>query len=667
MTSLTTASHAANPTNDPDASESHGFFHWHGAWAPGVRLFRRMGFGRKSLVVGSVMALPLLVALWLLNTNWSGQIEFTQREREGVATMRALMPVLKGVLDTRNATRANLGGFDASAAYRASRAETDGALLALRAQVTSTKDPLNLTSAVDQLDAAWRATASSKNGVDDSGRTVFGPVTAAGVELLTRIGDDSNLVLDPDLDSFYLVSALVLSVPKTLESLGQLWGWGTYAAMKGGLNPDNESKWHVWSAQVVSGTQDARQYFERAAKANPSLTKMVDLKSFDYALKLHAQGQLVVFGQHHSDAAKYFADGKHALDELMGLYDRALPALDGLLLVRINKLQGQRRLAFGMSVVSLLLAVYLFIAFRKVLEGGLREVVFHVNAMRDGDLTTQPHAWGKDEIAKLIGNVKDMQSSLRRIVSRVRDASGAMVSASGEIASASVDLSQRTEQSAASLERSAASMEQISATVNQTADNVAQAAEVASDNARVASQAGQEIAAMVSTMQGIHDASKKISEIISTIDSIAFQTNILALNAAVEAARAGEQGRGFAVVAGEVRGLAHRSAVAAREIKSLISGSVEQVDAGTQRVHSAGKSIGQMVGNATRINDLLADISTAAREQSKGVATVGDSVTELDKMTQQNAALVEQTAAAASALKDQANHLANEVASFRTT
>jgi methyl-accepting chemotaxis protein len=503
--------------------------------------------------------------------------------------------------------------------------------------------------------------------VDDSGRTVFGPVTAAGVELLTRIGDDSNLVLDPDLDSFYLVSALVLSVPKTLESLGQLWGWGTYAAMKGGLNPDNESKWHVWSAQVVSGTQDARQYFERATKANPSLTKMVDLKPFDNALKLHAQGQLVVFGQQHSDAAKYFADGKHALDELMGLYDRALPALDGLLLVRINKLEGQQRLAFGMSVVSLLLAVYLFIAFRKVLEGGLREVVFHVNAMRDGDLTTQPHAWGKDEIAKLIGSVKDMQSSLRRIVSRVRDASGAMVSASAEIASASVDLSQRTEQSAASLERSAASMEQISATVNQTADNVVQAAEVASDNARVASKAGQEIAAMVSTMQGIHDASKKISEIISTIDGIAFQTNILALNAAVEAARAGEQGRGFAVVAGEVRGLAHRSAVAAREIKTLISGSVEQVDAGTQRVHSAGKSMGQMVSNATRINDLLSDISTAAREQSKGVATVGDSVAELDKMTQQNAALVEQTAAAASALKDQANNLANEVASFRTT
>ena len=657
--------HAPAPTKTAGSDGIRDYFRWHGAWAPGVRLFRSMGFGSKALIMGSVMALPLLVALWLLKGHWSSQIEFSEREREGVATMQAFMPVLKGVLDTRNATRATLGGFDGSTAYKKARAETDKALGALQSRLAHSKDPLGLAPAVNKLESAWVATASAKNGADDKGRTVFGPVTAAGVDLLTRIGDDSNLVLDPDLDSFYLINALVLSVPKTMESVGQVWGWGTYAAKKGGIGVDNEAKWHVWSAQVLSGTQEAAEYLGRALKANPALAGDIDLKAFDRALKLREKGEKAVFDAQVTDAAIYFAEGQQALTDVMGLYERAMPALDKLLQARIDKLYSQERLALGMSLASALLALYLFVSFRKVLEGGLREVAFHIDAMRDGDLTTQPRAWGGDEVAQLMGTLKEMQLSLNRIVSRVRDASSSIVLASGEIASASMDLSHRTEQAAANLERSASSMEQIGSTVSQTADNVSQAAGVASDNANVAAQAGLEIGQMVRTMQDIHGSSSKICDIIGTIDSIAFQTNILALNAAVEAARAGEQGRGFAVVASEERNLAQRSALAAREIKSLITASVQQVETGTRTVRSAGQTMEQLVDNAGRINGLLAEVSTAAREQSQGVAAVGESVTELDKMTQQNAALVEETAAAASALKDQAQGLANEVASFR--
>jgi methyl-accepting chemotaxis protein len=262
-------------------------------------------------------------------------------------------------------------------------------------------------------------------------------------------------------------------------------------------------------------------------------------------------------------------------------------------------------------------------------------------------------------------SLHDMQASLRTIVSRVRSSSESIVHASTEIASASMDLSARTEQTASNLEESAASMEQISSTVKHTADNVKQAALVAQGNSQSAARGGAVIKDVVTTMQDINASSKKISDIIGTIDGIAFQTNILALNAAVEAARAGEQGRGFAVVASEVRSLAQRSAQAAREIKTLITSSVEKVESGARVVNGAGDTMHELVDNAERMNSLLSEISTAASEQSSGVAQVGAAVHQLDEMTQQNAALVEQTAAAASGLRDQAQNLATEVARFR--
>ena len=285
--------------------------------------------------------------------------------------------------------------------------------------------------------------------------------------------------------------------------------------------------------------------------------------------------------------------------------------------------------------------------------------------MTGGDLTTSPNPWGRDEAATLMLSLHDMQASPRKIVAQVRGLSDSIVHASTEIAAASMDLSAHTEQTAASLEQSASSMEEISSTVKHTADNVRGAAEVASNNSQSATRGGEVIGAVVGTMQAINASSKKISDIIGSIDGIAFQTDILALNAAVEAARAGEQGRGFAAVASEVRSLAQRNAQAARAIKTLITTSVEKVAAGTTIVQGADETMQELVVNARRMNDLLAEISTAASERSDGVAQVGTAVNELDRMTQQNAAPEEQTAAAASALKDQAVGLAGEVSKFR--
>ena len=325
------------------------------------------------------------------------------------------------------------------------------------------------------------------------------------------------------------------------------------------------------------------------------------------------------------------------------------------------------RLAFvgGVVLVAMLVASYLFLSFYRVMDGGLKETRRHLRAMTDGDLTTSPSPWGRDEAAQLMQDLRAMQEAIRSLVLRVRTSSDTIVHTSGEIANGALDLSARTEQAAANLEQSAASMEQITATVRNSAEHTAEASRVAQHNAQVAGDGGRVMQNVVRTMEGIRTSSGQIGEIIGTIDGIAFQTNILALNAAVEAARAGEQGRGFAVVAAEVRMLAQRSAEAARQIKGLVGHSVEQVESGTEVVRQAGGTIQDIVTASQRVNELLGDVATGASQQAGGIAQIGQAVQELDRMTQQNAALVEQTAAAAAAMRDQAQQLAADVSRFR--
>jgi len=282
-----------------------------------------------------------------------------------------------------------------------------------------------------------------------------------------------------------------------------------------------------------------------------------------------------------------------------------------------------------------------------------------------GDLTNQITLIGRDESTQLMQALSDMQESLRTLVGQVRNSTDSISTASTEIATGNQDLSARTEQTASNLQQAASSMEQLTGTVKQSADSARQANQLASSAAEVAARGGSVVSQVVTTMDEINASSKKISDIIGVIDGIAFQTNILALNAAVEAARAGEQGRGFAVVAGEVRSLAQRSAQAAKEIKALIGASVEKVDSGSRLVADAGKTMSEIVGSVQRVSDIIGEITAASSEQSDGIGQVNTAVTQLDQMTQQNAALVEESAAAAESLRDQAKRLASVVATFR--
>jgi methyl-accepting chemotaxis protein len=286
------------------------------------------------------------------------------------------------------------------------------------------------------------------------------------------------------------------------------------------------------------------------------------------------------------------------------------------------------------------------------------------NAIADADLSSAI-AVRPGDTTSVVAAMARMQQALTTIVGSVRGNADSVSTASAEIAQGNNDLSSRTEQQASALEETAASMEQLGATVRQNADNARQANQLALSASTVAVQGGEVVGLVVETMKGINDSSRRISDIIQVIDGIAFQTNILALNAAVEAARAGEQGRGFAVVASEVRSLAGRSADAAKEIKSLINASVERVEHGTTLVDQAGSTMTEVVGSIRRVTDIMGEISAASNEQSLGVSQIGEAVTQMDQVTQQNAALVEEMAAAASSLKSQAQDLVQTVSVFK--
>jgi methyl-accepting chemotaxis protein len=319
----------------------------------------------------------------------------------------------------------------------------------------------------------------------------------------------------------------------------------------------------------------------------------------------------------------------------------------------------------GLTALAALVAMVIAVLTARSITVPIAQAVVFATKVADGDLSSTTQTNSKDETGQLLSALVHMQTNLVRIVGSVQRGSEGVATASAEIAQGNNDLSARTEQQASALEETAASMEQLSSTVQQNADTARKANQLAMNASSVAIKGGEVVGQVVQTMKGINDSSRRISDIISVIDGIAFQTNILALNAAVEAARAGDQGRGFAVVASEVRSLAGRSAEAAKEIKSLIGASVERVEQGTALVDQAGVTMTDLVDSIKRVTDLMSEISAASNEQAAGVSQVGEAVTQMDQVTQQNAALVEEMAAAASSLKSQAGELLQTVAVFK--
>jgi methyl-accepting chemotaxis protein len=324
-----------------------------------------------------------------------------------------------------------------------------------------------------------------------------------------------------------------------------------------------------------------------------------------------------------------------------------------------------RNFMIALSSIAFITAVAVTIFVTRSIVRPIGRAVTVAESIAAGDLTSSIEVHSKDETGLLLDALRRMNDSLGQVVSGARSSSDNIATASGQIATGNQDLSSRTEEQASSLEQTAASMEELTSTVKQNADNARQANQLASSASEVAMRGGSVVGQVVDTMSAINASSKKIVDIIAVIDGIAFQTNILALNAAVEAARAGEQGRGFAVVASEVRSLAQRSAAAAKEIKGLIDDSVSKVEAGSHQVAEAGQTMDEIVASVRRVTDIMGEISAASHEQTQGIEQINQAITQMDQVTQQNAALVEEAAAASSSLREQAGILVEAVGVFR--
>ena len=370
------------------------------------------------------------------------------------------------------------------------------------------------------------------------------------------------------------------------------------------------------------------------------------------------EGQQLLFSPRYATQGAYLA----SLKKMVDLQEKNMK--EGGTAAHEAYLQA-RTMVLVASVIAALMAVGCALVITRSITAPIQDAVDAADRVADGNLSVPIHTDARDETGALLKALQRMQDNLVNTVRIVRGNAESVATASAEIAQGNDDLSRRTEQQASALEETAASMEQWGGTVRQNADNARQANQLALGASTVAAKGGDVVDQVIGTMKGINESSRKISDIISVIDGIAFQTNILALNAAVEAARAGEQGRGFAVVASEVRSLAGRSADAAKEIKNLISTSVERVDQGTALVDQAGHTMQEVVASIRRVTSIVGEISAASREQSEGVGQVGEAIVQMDQATQQNAALVEESAAAASGLRTQADQLVQAVAVFQ--
>ncbi len=635
----------------------------HGVWTPGVVVMRRISFQLKALIIILVFLVPIALTSQFLVSSLTSQIEFRQQEVDGAEYAQALLPLQPKLQALRSAAVAWSVTGQTPADWNNARAGVAEQMNRLEKTEARYGAALRTSEAMATLKQTIEKLPDQVNGLELQGVfKTFDASLDAHVALLEKVLDNSNLILDPDLDTYYLMDGSMLRLPVLSSAVSHIGDILSAEAQGVPLNNSLEDK--LVADEALSDYMDTQLQVadNKITTVHPEFQKDANIEGPMSAMhKLHE-----LIDAEQKDLATIQNLSRQSTDGFFRAQELMVNKLHELLAERTQAMKTKLYVTLGLITFFVLLALYLFYAFFLVTRGGLRLISKHLQEMAEGDLRRAPsQPWGKDEPALVITDLRKTYDSLHELIRRVRHSARELANTSSEITRASQDLSARTEASASTLEEQASAMEQIGSQVGDTSQRTEMSATFASSNAEVAEKGGTEIEQVVATMRDIHTSSSKINDIIGTIDGIAFQTNILALNAAVEAARAGEAGRGFAVVATEVRSLAGRSAEAAREIKSLITDSVQKINAGTHVVESAGSTMKEVVINAKQINQLLGEISAATKEQSTGVGQVVQAIHQLDNSTQQNAALVEETAAAAAALYEQAQLLTDQIGNFK--
>jgi methyl-accepting chemotaxis protein len=629
-------------------------------------LMDRLSLTRKFALMGFFFAACIAFLTYALFHSSQTNIRFAQQERLGteyIANLPALLAKVQRFRDLQ--LRAAAG--DAEAHPATATADVDSAFAAVDSADQKLGEELGVQSDLKALHEKWSGLRNAAPSPDVAAHA--SDLVNAVTSLLGAVCDKSNLSLDPDLDSYYLVDNVCVQMPNAIANMGEQRAVTVEALARGHLEDAAHTRMielrPLVQQSIDSAGGDLAKVFSVSPALKPTLGAALSaLGAAHDKLDAAVQGQ-VLSASLTVGGNSVAAQADAALDQAAQFEESARRALDGALLARIDKLSAERNAYIAVSLAVMGVVLILFVAMYRAIARQLRAALMAAEAVASGDLTQHIDTSRNDELGKLMHALKNMNEGLSDIVRNIGSTVDIVSAAVHEVAAGNTDLSQRTEQQAANLGETASSMEQLTATVSDNASKSLQAGTRAVQASGTASEGRKVMEDVVSTMSEINESARKIVDIIGVIDGIAFQTNILALNAAVEAARAGEHGKGFAVVASEVRGLAQRSAAAAKEIKVLIVDSVDKVKDGVALVDRAGKTMQEVGESISEVAQLMNEISSATNEQSAGIQQVGSAVAQMDIVTQQNAALVEQGAASAKALHDQTLMLREHVSRFK--
>lgn len=629
----------------------------------------------KFLILGGIALVLALVPMALYFAQTQHLINEARSEVDGIPSVLAVLKVIQYSQIHRGMSAAMLSGNQALEARRpAVRDQVNQAIEGVDRAFAQSMPLGDIVQRWGSMKQTWlsleQSVANKSIDMPESTSRHTALITLE-LQLVEELLDESGLSLDSDRETYAIIRATLMEMPWLSENMGIMRAMGSSFLTRKAAAPEQRVRLEALRKRASELQVSMFRQLDRAIQGNARMREALadkvpaQLTAVQQALAL-AQNEIIQAPPELSYAAvDYFDTYTRTIDGLFVFNDIATATLVSELEDRHQSMVRNEILLGVLFAGGLLASVWLAWLFVRSITAPLQAAGAMAKAIAEGDLRVQVHPEGTDELAQLLRALQTMRANLIHVVGQVILASESVATAAAEIAQGDGDLSSRTEGQASAIEQTSASMEELGSRVRSNAQSAQQANQLAQDASRVATDGGAVVGQVVSTMQEINASSRKIADIVTLIDGIAFQTNILALNAAVEAARAGEQGRGFAVVASEVRSLAGRSAEAAKEIKSLIDASVQRVEHGSTLVDQAGSTMNDVVASIRKVTAIVGEISASSSDQAQGISEVVEAVGQMDQATQQNAALVEEIAAAADSLRSQAQGLVQTVSTFK--